>query len=113
MISVIPCCRVLDYLNDIQGKLKNPSGVGSGLRPSEVRLPSGCIEEIDANYKGDLVSGVLTSVQSGDTCCQKCQCAFFPASFLSWESSIYCPSGSHFLHVSCCDMCSLHTEQGC
>ncbi|BDA50525.1 hypothetical protein COCOBI_16-2010 [Coccomyxa sp. Obi] len=47
---------------------------------------SGCIQEIDANYKGDLLSDVLTGVQSADACCQACKakqgCNIF----------VYCPA---------------------
>ena len=71
----MPCCRVLAYLQVIQGEVSNSSSaaVGGGLRPTEVTLNAGCIEEVDANYKGDLLSGVLSSVKSGDDCCAKCR----------------------------------------
>ena len=51
----------------------NATAVGNGLRPFEVRLPSGCIQETDANYRGDLVSGVLNNTMDGDQCCQLCR----------------------------------------
>ena len=38
-----------------------------------MRLPSGCIQETDANYRGDLVSGVLNNTRDGDQCCQLCR----------------------------------------
>ena len=59
-------------------QLANSTAVGDGLRPFEVRLPSGCIEETDANYKGDLVSGVLNNTMDGDQCCQLCRCVPAP-----------------------------------
>ena len=55
-------------------ELGNSSSVNGGLRPTEVRLPSGCIEEIDANYKGDLLTDILPNTTSGDMCCQACRC---------------------------------------
>ena len=81
--------RVLSYLQGIQAQVSNGSSaaVGSGLRPTEVLLSSGCIEEIDANYKGDLLSGVLSNVASGDACCQQCRPAQTPAPWLCGLSS--------------------------
>ena len=66
-------CRTLAYLKAVQAQLVNATAVGNGLRPFEVRLPSGCIQETDANYKGDLVSGVLNNTMDGDQCCQLCR----------------------------------------
>lgn len=70
--SIIPC-RTLAYLKAAQAQLVNATAVGNGLRPFEVRLPSGCIQETDANYRGDLVSGVLNNTMDGDRCCQLCR----------------------------------------
>lgn len=65
-------------------QLDNTTDVEGGLRPTEVRLPAGCIQETDANYKGDAVSGVLNGTMSGDACCQHCRCT--PAfRGLRWE----------------------------
>ena len=61
------------YLKAVQAQLVNATAVGNGLRPFEVRLPSGCIQETDANYRGDLVSGVLNNTMDGDQCCQLCR----------------------------------------
>ena len=66
-------CRTLAYLKAAQAQLVNATAVGNGLRPFEVRLPSGCIQETDANYRGDLVSGVLNNTMDGDQCCQLCR----------------------------------------
>jgi len=71
--SVIFCCRTLAYLQTVQAQLANSSNVGTGLRPTEVHLPSGCIQETDANYKGDLVGGVISNTMDGDACCQLCR----------------------------------------
>ncbi|CAK0786944.1 hypothetical protein CVIRNUC_010158 [Coccomyxa viridis] len=75
-----PCNRpipalngTLAYLKAAQAQLVNATAVGNGLRPFEVRLPSGCIQETDANYRGDLVSGVLNNTMDGDRCCQLCR----------------------------------------
>jgi hypothetical protein len=70
--------RLLSYLQGIQAQVSNGSAgaVGGGLRPTEVLLGSGCIEEIDANYKGDLLSGVLANTASGDVCCKQCRRAY-------------------------------------
>ena len=70
--SMLPC-RTLAYLKAAQAQLVNATAVGNGLRPFEVRLPSGCIQETDANYKGDLVSGVLNNTMDGYQCCQLCR----------------------------------------
>lgn len=66
-------CRTLEYLQTAQAELVNSTDVNNGLRPFEVRLPSGCIQETDANFKGDLVSGVLNNTMDGDQCCQRCR----------------------------------------
>lgn len=66
-------CRTLAYLQMAQAALMNATAVSSGLRPFEVRLPSGCIQETDANFKGDLVTGVLNNTMDGDRCCQLCR----------------------------------------
>ena len=64
---------MLAYLQGVQSQAGSPAPGSSGLRPTEVQLPSGCVQEVDANYKGDLLSGVIASQQSGDTCCQRCK----------------------------------------
>ena len=68
------CRSVLEYLQGVKAQVGSPAAGGAGqLRPTEVQLPSGCVEEVDANYKGDLLSGVIASQQSGDACCQRCK----------------------------------------
>ena len=74
--EVLRLCRTLAYLQTAQAELLNSTAVSSGLRPFEVRLPSGCIQETDANFKGDLVSGVLNNTRDGDQCCQQCRWPF-------------------------------------
>jgi hypothetical protein len=71
--SSLMCCSTWDYLKAVREQLSNSSDIKGGLRPTEVRLPSGCIEEIDANYKGELLSDVLPNTTSGDACCQSCR----------------------------------------
>ncbi len=68
------CRRTLAYLQVAQAQLLNATAINGGLRPTEVRLPSGCIQEEDANYKGELVSPVLDNTMDGDRCCQMCRC---------------------------------------
>ena len=68
------CYRTLAYLQAAQAQLLNATNIDGGLRPTEVRLPSGCIQEEDANYKGNLVSPVLNNTMDGDQCCQMCRC---------------------------------------
>lgn len=69
------CARTWTYLLSVKDAVSNSSNVSGGLRPTEIRLRSGCIEEIEANYKGDLVSDVLASIPGGDECCQACRSA--------------------------------------
>lgn len=71
--AFVTACRTLAYLQAAQKELLNSTDVSNGLRPFEVRLPSGCIQETDANFKGDLVSGVLNNTKDGDQCCQQCR----------------------------------------
>ena len=73
-------CRTLAYLQAAQAQLLNATNIDGGLRPTEVRLPLGCIQEEDANYKGTLVSPVLNNTRDGDQCCQICRCECSPAS---------------------------------
>ena len=75
-----PAAGCWAYLQGIQGQLNDSSGaaVGGGLRPTEVNLSAGCVEEIDANYKGALLSDVLSNVKSGDDCCAQCRHASLP-----------------------------------
>ena len=67
----------VEYLQFVQKNISQTKNVNSGLTPTEVPLPSGCIEEIDANYVGDNVSDVITNGTfiTADDCCQKCRCA--------------------------------------
>ena len=67
------CARTWRYLQSIQEEISNSSNVSGGLRPTEIRLRSGCIEEIEANYKGDAVSDILPNISGGDECCQNCR----------------------------------------
>ena len=86
--DVIFCCRTLAYLQTVQAQLANSSNVGTGLRPTEVHLPSGCIQETDANYKGDLVGGVISNTMDGDACCQLCRYPCIPCALS--DQSIRC-----------------------
>ena len=72
-LCIVAFCRTLAYLQTAQAMLLNATNVSSGLRPFEVRLPAGCIQETDANFEGDLVSGVLNNTMEGDQCCQLCR----------------------------------------
>ncbi|CAL8464922.1 g4457 [Coccomyxa elongata] len=108
MVSGKPVCNTpiaaaqnaLSYLQSIQAEV---SGSPAGSPPSGQQLaPSGCIQESDANYKGDLLSDVLMGVQTADACCQACKakqgCNVF----------VYCPAagscdtgGGKFLYQGC------------
>lgn len=92
MVSGKPVCNTpiaaaqntLAYLQSIQAQI---FGSPSGSPPSgQQQWPSSCTQESDANYKGDLLSDVLTGVQSADACCQACKakqdCNVF----------VYCPA---------------------
>ena len=65
------------HLQAAQVNVSNPSLINGGVKPTELRLPSGCIQELDSNYMGTTVSGILTAAagtsQTVDTCCQKCK----------------------------------------
>ncbi|CAL8464903.1 g4438 [Coccomyxa elongata] len=61
------------YLLGVRDAVSNSSLVSNGLRPTEVRLQSGCIEEIEANYQGDLISNVLPNTAGSNQCCQACR----------------------------------------
>ena len=68
-------CSALQYLQDVQKNVSQTKNVDNGLKPTEILLPSGCIEEIDANYEGTDVSGIITNGTqlTADDCCQLCQ----------------------------------------
>ena len=70
-------CRAVQYLKNVQKNVSSLDNVNSGLKPTEIPLPSGCIEEIDANYEGDNVSGIILdgTQLTADDCCMKCKCA--------------------------------------
>lgn len=78
----------VQYLQAVAKNVSSLQNVNNGLKPTEVSLPSGCIEEIDANYEGDTVSDILTDPAglTADDCCLKCkqnsQCNVFT----------YCPN---------------------
>ena len=65
----------MEYLQFVQKNISSLKNVNGGLKPTEVPLPSGCIEELDANYEGENVSGIITDGSSltADDCCLKCK----------------------------------------
>ena len=68
-------CSAVQYLQAVAKNVSSLQNVNNGLKPTEVSLPSGCIEEIDANYEGDTVSDILTDPAglTADDCCLKCK----------------------------------------
>ena len=68
-------CRTLVYLQDVAAERRNSNSLGkTPLLPTEQRTAAGCVTELDANYKGDLLSPVIPSTPSVDACCQLCKC---------------------------------------
>jgi len=63
--SPIPQLKgVSDYLNSVlNSNLSNPASLDGGLRPTELKLPGGCISESSVNYEGT----VLQSIRTGKT----------------------------------------------
>lgn len=98
------CCRTLAYLQAAQAQLLNATNINGGLRPTEVRLPSGCIQEEDANYKGTLVSPVLNNTMDGDQCCQMCRCECAPN--LSTLAAVLKALQSQTEHIASCTLFS-------
>ncbi len=45
-------CSTLEYLQYVATQLPNATAQTGGLRPTELRAPSGCIAELNTNYKG-------------------------------------------------------------
>lgn len=45
-------CSTLEYLQYVATQLPNATAQAGGLRPTELRAPSGCIAELNTNYKG-------------------------------------------------------------
>ena len=55
---------VSDYINTVLTQnLSDVSNLNGGLRPTELKLPGGCISESSVNYEGD----VLQSIRTGRT----------------------------------------------
>ena len=71
-------CSLVSFLQAAQQNVSNPSTINNGTKPTELYLPTNCILEQDANYKGSSVSGILTpasgSTQTANDCCKKCRC---------------------------------------
>ena len=69
----------MDYLDFVQSEVANATDINGGLKPTEVRLPAGCIAELDAAYQGSPVTDIIalgsnSTVQpTMDTCCQLCR----------------------------------------
>jgi hypothetical protein len=64
---------VVDYLASVQAQLTNSTNVASALRPTEVRLPGGCISETSANYEGTLIQSLRGQQFSQGDCCDYCK----------------------------------------
>ena len=45
-------CSTLEYLQHVATQLPDATAQAGGLRPTELRAPSGCIAELNTNYKG-------------------------------------------------------------
>ncbi|KAK9811976.1 hypothetical protein WJX73_004846 [Symbiochloris irregularis] len=77
-----------NYLSYVSKNISTIKAPSSNLTAGEIKLASGCIEELSANYEGSDVSDVITNGTfiTADVCCQKCkanpQCNIF----------VYCPS---------------------
>lgn len=74
-----PCwvCSLVNFLEAAQRNISNPSTINNGTKPTELWLPSNCIQELDANYEGTAESGILqpaaNSTQTVDDCCALCK----------------------------------------
>ena len=56
--------EVSDYLNSVlNSNVSNSASLDGGLRPTELKLPGGCISESSVNYEGN----VLQSIRTGKT----------------------------------------------
>ncbi|KAK9837102.1 hypothetical protein WJX81_002894 [Elliptochloris bilobata] len=63
----------VQYLQYAGAQLPNATAASDGLRPTELRAPSGCIAEPSADYKGDAVGEAVQNVRTYDACCQLCR----------------------------------------
>ena len=53
--------NVTDFLDTIlKRNLTDPSSLNEGLRPTELRLPGGCISESGVNYAGEVLQSIRT-----------------------------------------------------
>ena len=70
-------CSLVNFLQTAQRNISNPSTINNGTKPTELWLPSNCIQELDANFEGTSVSDILlpaaNSTQNVDDCCALCR----------------------------------------
>ena len=92
-------CSVVSFLEAAQRNVSNPGSINNGTTPTQLWLPTNCIQvrfgclpsccatlvmdsnpplvqELDANYKGSPVSGILTANstrQTASDCCALCR----------------------------------------
>ncbi|KAL3146019.1 hypothetical protein ABBQ38_015377 [Trebouxia sp. C0009 RCD-2024] len=65
---------VSNFLNSVLTKnVSNTSNLDGGLRPTELRLPGGCISESNTNYAGKVLQEIRTNKTSQGDCCAACQ----------------------------------------
>ena len=74
---LLTVCSLVNFLQTAQRNISNPSTINNGTKPTELWLPSNCIQELDANFEGTSVSGILlpaaNSTQNVDDCCALCR----------------------------------------
>ena len=50
--SLLYACSTVQYLQFVAAQLPNATAALDGLRPTELRAPSGCVAEPSADYMG-------------------------------------------------------------
>lgn len=84
---------VSDYLNSVLiSNLSNPASLDGGLRPTELKLPGGCISESSVNYEGTVLQSIRTGKTSQVVHHETAQYTF------AWQSHCYQLLSIAFVH---------------